>query len=443
MEGIGCVILSFEEAGDLSGVVPWKNIDPHHLHAKLEERLGPNTEASNAPAAPAAIEGFVYLSTCNRVEIIYSLSDEHQHGNLAVELVDLMPELRSGLRPAFLHGNAALRHLLRLAAGLESLILGETEIRAQLKDALESAVVLDKRLRLMFQYVFRESRQIRAGLPLNHLPLSVASLATGKLVSRLGLDRRRRSDSDEVPARIAVIGSGPMSRQSARYLAKTGAEIVMINRSVEKIAETADSLGAATVSFEDFMQHPEVAGPVDGLVTATSREDAFLSPALMRRLQRHRDTESSLQDSKERKFVVVDMALPRDVHPDCDALPGLEVVHMDSMRRELDENRRRRELAAAQAEEYIQDAVFRLDAALITGLSAPVMTRLQREVRNKSRRHLDDLLAERLAHLSARDRRVLYDWAIRANRDLNRLHRRGLEDILRHYYGGREEVAGT
>lgn len=438
MEGIGCVILSFEEAGDLSGVVPWKSVDPRALQLQLEERLRPGADSV------AAIEGFVYLSTCNRVEIIYSLSDEHQHGNLAVELVDLMPELRAGLRPAFLHGNAALRHLLRLAAGLESLILGETEIRAQLKEALESAVVLDKRLRLMFQYVFRESRQIRASLPLNHLPLSVASLATGKLVSRLGLDRRRRaSASGEAPARIAVIGSGPMSRQSARYLAKTGAEIIMINRSIARIAATAESLGAATVSFEDFLKHPEVAGPVDGLVTATSREDAFVTADLVRRLKRHRDVESQSQTSKERKFVVVDMALPRDVHPDCDDIGGVDVVHMDSMRRELDENRKRRELAAAQAEEYIQDAVFRLDAALITGLSAPVMTRLQREVRNKSRRHLDDLLAERLAHLSARDRRVLYDWAIRANRDLNRLHRRGLEDILRHYYGGREEVAGT
>ena len=76
------------------------------------------------------------------------------------------------------------------------------------------------------------------------------------------------------------------------------------------------------------------------------------------------------------------------------------------------------------------------------------MARLQREVRDQSRRRLTELLDGRLRHLSSRDRRMLYTWAIQANRDLNRLHRRGLEAVLKHYYAdlaveSRIESAGS
>ena len=443
MDHIGCVILSFEEAGDLSGVVPWKEVRPEDVYEQLHSRL-------------PALEGFIFLSTCNRVEVIYTLADSNLHGNLAVEFTDVMPRLRAGLRPSFLSGNAAIRHLLRLSAGLESMVLGETEIRAQLKASFESAVALDKRLRLLFQLLFRESREIRARIPLNHLPLSVATLATGKLAERLG--RRHRRDAGKTRAvkqngfahperaavseiareRIAIIGSGPMSQQSARYLAKMGCELVFINRTPEKVQALAHSLGASVpteiIAFEDFMNDPASVGNLAGLVTATSRSDAFLTPEIITVLR-----DADAHDSSERSpLVLIDMALPRDVHPACEDLAGVEVIHMDSMREELAENRRRRQLAAAEADLLIDDILYRLNAQMISDLSTPVMTRLQKNVRDTSRRHLDDLLQDRLSHLTARDRRVLYDWAIRANRELNRLHRQGREDVLRHHYGNSE-----
>ncbi|MCR9141188.1 MAG: hypothetical protein NXI24_02980 [bacterium] len=433
MDHIGCVILSFEEAGDLSGVVPWKDVRPEDVYEQLHSRL-------------PALGGFIFLSTCNRVEVIYTVADSNLHGNFAVEFTEVMPALRPGLRPSFLSGNGAIRHLLRLSAGLESMVLGETEIRAQLKQSFESAVALDKRLKLLFQNLFRESREIRSRIPLNHLPLSVATLATGKLADRLGRRHRRDSGSSAVHAgsagagdsrhrdRIGIIGSGPMSQQSARYLAKMGCPLVLINRTPEKVRDLADSLSAAVdtqvVGFDEFLNAPESIGPLAGLVTATSRSDAFLTTAVVESLERVE------RDGEKRDLVLIDMALPRDVDPTCEDLQGVEVIHMDSMREELAENRRRRQLAAAEADLLIDDILFRLNAQMISNLSSPVMTRLQKDVRNTSRRHLDVLLEDRLSHLSARDRRVLYDWAIRANRELNRLHRQGLEDILRHYYGG-------
>lgn len=434
MEHIGCIILSFEEAGDLSGVVPWKDVRPEDAYEQLHARL-------------PALEGFVWVSTCNRVEVVYTLADSNLHGNFAVEFTDVMPALRPGLRPSFLSGAAAIRHLLRLSAGLESMVLGETEIRAQLKQSFEEAVALDKRLRLLFQSLFRESREIRSRIPLNHLPLSVATLATGKLADRLGRRHRRDArpgaESGTRRERIAVIGSGPMSTQSARYLAKMGCELVLINRTREKLSELAASLQhsvpVSVLGFDEFISEPERAGELAGLVTATSRPDAFVTAEFTQSLLARR-AESA--DPPRAPLLLIDMALPRDVAPECDELDGVEVVHMDSMRAELDENRRRRQLAAAEADRLIDDILYRLSAQLIADLSAPVMTRLQRDVRQTSREHLDLLLEDRLSHLNNRDRRVLYDWAIRANRAMNRLHRQGLEDVLRHYYGGEDLETG-
>jgi len=427
MDRIGCIVLSFEEAPDLGALAPWKQADAPAVYSELRTRI-------------PGLEGFVFLSTCNRVEIIYSLADASRHTHLALDLMELMPRLAPGVRPAFLHGKAALRHLLRLAAGLESMVLGETEIRAQLKDALENhAIALDKRLRLLFQQVFREARNIRNSIPLDGLPLSVATLATRKLAERLGLERagrvaqltgvQRRNGAEAKAARVAIIGSGPMSQQSARYLGKLGCEIVLVNRNLEKVQDLAENLGAQLLSFDSFLETPEIAGPLCGVVTATSRADAFLDERFVERAL-------SAPSRTERPLVFIDMALPRDVHPNVEAHPRAEVVHMESMRLELELNREKRSEAAKRADALIDEVVFRLDAEWIAQLSAPVMGQLQKEVRDLSRGRLNDLLEGRLRHLSARDRRMLYDWAIRANRDLNRLHRRGLEDILRYYYAG-------
>lgn len=412
MKHIGAVILSFEETGDLSGLVPWKQSRPEELFRELQRRT--------------SLAGMIYLSTCNRVEFIYSLTDL-SHTDFALTLMELMPGLPENVRPSFLHGRNAGRHLLRLTAGLESMVLGETEIRAQLKDAYDDAVrmgLLDNRLRNLFQHIFREAREVRSSLPLENLPMSVATLAMKHLQPRLAREIAGRSE----PPVIAIVGSGPMSRQSAEYLSKWFGDkvrLVLVNRTLSKIAETADRLGAELLSFDRFLAAPEKIGPVLGLITATSRSDAFCSPALVECL-RGKDAQGSLY--------LVDLALPGDVEPAVATMPGVDLLDMEGLREELEANSRKRKEAAELAREAIDAALYRVKAHLILNLAGPVMRDIQKDVRDRSRARLDDLLANRLAHLSARDVRVIYQWAIQANRDLNRIHRRGLEDILRKYY---------
>lgn len=408
MKNIGVIILSYEEAGDLSGLIPWKSDNPYQIYQALLEQDLP-------------ISGFIFLSTCNRVEIVYTLEDPAYHSEMLNTMLDTMPELESGIMPTQFTGRRAIRHLLRLASGLESMVLGETEIRAQIKDAFEDAreyEMLDKRLRILFQYVFGESRKVRNSIPLANLPISVATLATRSMQQIHG--------DNEIENPIVIIGSGPMSRQSAEYLTKSGRKLILVNRTLERVEELARRMGAELHSFDRFMDDPQSIGPISGIVTATSRADAFITPTLVEQYKK-------LSGNSPEKLVLVDMALPPDVDPACQNLEGVELVSMETLRVELEENKQKRVLAAQMANEHIEDAIFRIEANMVTDLSSDIVKELQRDIRERSREKLENLLEDRLSHLSKKDRNLIYTWAIQAHKEMNRIHRRGLETVIKNY----------
>ncbi len=417
MKQLGAIVLSFEEAGDLNRIVPWKSENPRQLHAALREKFVP-------------LNGFIFLSTCNRVELIYTLENGDAHDHMLQTLIQIMPDLDPSISPTHYRGRKALRHLIRLAAGLESMVLGETEIRSQIKDAFEdshTARLLDKRLRILIQQVFHEARKIRNSIPISNLPLSVATLATRKVIQAAGFIEKRDATQPMDEKAVVIIGSGPMSRQSAEYLAKLNNRMILVNRTLSKIEKTAQDLGADLCTFDRFINEPESLGPVGAIVTATSRDDAFITPAYLRRLMK------SSNNMNGDPFVLVDMALPADVEVSCGDLPGVTLVSMETLRKELEENRQKRVEAAEMADEMVEDSGFRIETDLVTGLSGNLIRDFQKDVRDKSREKLDMLFRDRLSHLSRTDRNLIYTWAIQANRDMNRIHRRGLETVIRHY----------
>lgn len=418
MVQIGAIVLSFEEAGDLSELVPWKTQDAWLLRDQLMQ-------------AEPSLVGFVPVSTCNRIEFYYSLNSAATHYSLFDALMRLMPPLAPGVRPTQLLGRDAARHLIRLATGLESMVLGETEIRAQLKDAYEEAArhhTLDRRLRILFQQTFQESRSIRSSIPMDRLPLSVATIATRHLLRRLAPQALNLKEA-RLNGTAVVIGSGPMSRQSAEALSRYFSSIVLVNRTIEKIAPLARRLEAQCVEFAEFLTHPGAyfkAGEPGVIVTATSRPDAFIT----------RDVIGRLFSQGLPSVSLVDLALPHDVAPDCAADSRVQLITMDSIRPELEGNRKKRAEAAAMAGETIETALIRIEASIISGVSSTLLREIQKEIRDKSRQELETLLGNRLSHLKQKDIRMLYDWAIRAHREMNRIHKRGLESVLTHYYGG-------
>ncbi|MCE9596866.1 MAG: hypothetical protein K8S54_02770 [Spirochaetia bacterium] len=421
MVQIGAIVLSFEEAGDLSELIPWKSQDAWLLRDQLMQ-------------AEPALVGFVPISTCNRIEFYYSLNNAAAHYSLFDALLGLLPPLAPGVRPNHLLGRDAARHLIRLATGLESMVLGETEIRAQLKDAYEAAArhhTLDRRLRILFQQTFQESRTIRASIPMDRLPLSVATIATRHLLRRIAPQALNLKEA-RLQGTAVVIGSGPMSRQSAEALSRYFSSIVIVNRTLEKVAPLARRLEAESVEFSEFLANPGKFFKTNEpgvIVTATSRPDAFITPEVLGRVF----------DRGVPQLALVDLALPHDVSSGCTDDSRVQLITMDSIRPELEGNRQKRAEAAAMAGETIETALIRIEASIISGVSSTLLREIQKEIRDKSRQELETLLSHRLSHLRQKDIRMLYDWAIRAHREMNRIHKRGLESVLTHYYGGNGE----
>ncbi|MBE7439440.1 MAG: hypothetical protein HS115_13350 [Spirochaetales bacterium] len=403
MRRLGAIVLSHEEVGELASLVPWKlsSIDD------LARTLFRETDLS----------GLVYLSTCNRVSFFYSLKST-RHTDFALALLASLPPLPAGKRPAFYQGKEVLRHLLSLAAGLESMVLGETEIRAQLKNAFRSAEEaghLDRRLRQVLPAVFAEARNIRNSIPFTNLPLSVASLALKKFTEAHTAQHGERALSGQ---KIAIIGSGPMSAQAVEYARKRGLSILLVNRSLEKIAPLCERTGADRMLLQDFLENPESQGPLAAIFSATSAPHYILDQEVLGRLKS--------------RPILIDLAVPRDIDPS--AARNFTLICMETLKKEVEANQQKRRAAAAFAREFIEDSLFRIKADFIAAIAAPVIRNFQRDVRNISRERLSELFDSRLNHLSMRDRNLIYDWAIRANRDLNRLHRSGLARVLHTYY---------
>lgn len=416
MKQLGAVVLSYEEAGDLNGIIPWKTENPAQLHAALREKLIP-------------LSGFIYLSTCNRVEIIYTLEDQDYHDKLLDALIKILPPL-GNIRPSHYKGRKALRHMIRLSAGLESMVLGETEIRSQIKDAFENSRLsnlLDKRLRLLIQSIFHEARKIRNAIPMGNLPISVATLASRKVINHPAFIEKADAITDPDSHAIVIIGSGPMSKQAAKYLSGLNNRLILVNRTLSKIEKLSEELNADLATFDRFFYEPETLGPVGAIVTATSREDTFITPEYIEKINVRRKGDGM------HPLLLVDMALPPDVDPETAKIPGVELISMETLRIELEQNQQKRLEAAELAEELIEDAGFRIEANLVSGLSGGLIREIQRDIRDKSREKLEHLFEERLSHLSKKDRNLIYTWAIQSHRELNRIHKRGLETVIRQY----------
>lgn len=401
MNQLGLICITHEMTENLGDLACWKGFDLLQLSGILQ-------------GASARVEGLLLLSTCNRVEILYTLEDASQHIYFYDYVLENLPSTGS-LRPAHLTGRPVVTHLLRLASGLESMVLGETEIRHQLKDAVRAAVeaqLLDGHLYQLVQGVFRESREIRSHIPAN-LPLSISSLAVRHMEEALG----GFASGDGT---IVVIGSGPMSKSGAEYIYKWGGRnIVWVNRTLSKIQDAASAVKARTVGFDEFLANPESVGPVRAVLTATSAGKPFLTPELLSKLGQ--------------RPVVVDLALPADTTAEARE-NACRFIGLETIKKRLEENRHRREEAATRAGEYVEEAKHRLEAEWIAQVSAPVIREIQGEVLDRSREKLHLLLNGHLSHLTTRDRRILHDWAIRFHRDMNRIHRDGMERVLKFYY---------
>ena len=241
---------------------------------ELREQLAPKhselADRARILKSCGQVNEIVLLSTCNRVEI-YTVT-ERPTTDIKSLIQLLSSEPRKLDDQIYVHEDAAaVRHLLRVTAGLDSMVLGETEITGQIKNAYEiarAAGLTGRVLNRLFQRAFQTAKEIRTRTGIGCGTVSIKSAA---------LDLVRRISEEELSHRsIMVIGAGKMAESCIRFLIKKGASSMLIsNRSFDRAFDLAIRYGATAVCFGDCLFGMR---DVDVVIAATRSPETLLNP---------------------------------------------------------------------------------------------------------------------------------------------------------------------
>ncbi len=281
------------------------------------------------------------LSTCNRTELYCGLKEDD--GRLVAQWLGDYHLLRTVDLQPYLYQHTdgrAVRHILRVASGLDSMVLGEPQILGQVKAAYQaanSAGTLGTRLERLFQHTFAVAKQVRTDTRIGASPVSVAFAA-------VGLSKQIFAD---LPERTALlIGAGSTVELVARHLRENGiGRLIVANRTLERAHALVAPFDGYAIALEDIPAH---LGEADIVVASTASPGLILEAGLVR---------SCLKQRRRRLMFMVDLAVPRDIDPAVADLEDVYLYTVDDLKEIIQENLRSRQAAAQQAEEIIDTQV--------------------------------------------------------------------------------------
>jgi glutamyl-tRNA reductase len=281
------------------------------------------------------------LSTCNRTELV-CCSNEND-GNTVIDWFEHYHKLRDDeVRPfIYVHPDQlAVRHVLRVASGLDSLILGEPQILGQIKDAYskaEQAGTIGKLLGRLFQHTFSVAKQVRTDTAIGSSPVSVAFAA-------VSLAKQIFSGMEEHTA--LLIGAGETIELAARHLHASGiGRMIIANRTVEKAHTLAQEFDAYAIALGEIPAHLAEA---DIVISSTASQLPILGKGAVERAVKQR---------KHRPMLMIDIAVPRDIEPEVSQMEDVYLYTVDDLQEIIEEGLKSRQEAAEQAEEIIDTQV--------------------------------------------------------------------------------------
>ncbi|MBI2926955.1 MAG: glutamyl-tRNA reductase [Verrucomicrobia bacterium] len=290
----------------------------------------------------------VLLSTCNRVEI-YGVASRVE-GRVAA-LFELLAgtELELGSHLYVHTEEAAIRHLLFVASGMASMVLGETEITGQVKQAYQIAHELKLTGRVLnraFQTALQVAKEIRTRTSIGRGATSVGSVAVELAEKIFGADLPGKT--------VMIIGAGKMGEACVRHLAKKGLKSVLVsNRSFERAQELAGEFGGRAVGFDDCLN---AMAETDIVVSSTGCPRTIID--------RH-DVEPVMRTRRRRPLVLIDIAVPRDIEADVQFLDNVYLHNIDDLEDIVRENVRLRKQELGQCEAIIEQRTRALFAKLV------------------------------------------------------------------------------
>ncbi len=293
-------------------------------------------------AAGLADEG-VILSTCNRVELyaVTSVAPDQVAGKLIqfLSAAQAQPPLASQ-EFYTLHEPQSVCHLFKVACGLDSMVLGETEVFGQLKKAYDLALqsgCTGARLNKVFQRAFHVAKHIRTATNIQRGSISVASAAV-ELAEKIFNHLRAHE--------VLVIGAGDTSEKTARALVSRGAKgIVVAGRSFDRASALATELGGRAVRFDAWMEEFE---HVDIAISSTSAPHFILDRARLEPLMKRR---------RHRPLLLIDIAVPRDIDPLVDQMDNVYLYNVDDLQHIANDYLEQRKEEVIRCEAIIREKV--------------------------------------------------------------------------------------
>jgi glutamyl-tRNA reductase len=332
------------------------------------------------------------LSTCNRTELYLAVSDDVEAETTALGILarqaDIRPtELVSHLYS--LRNRAAARHLFRVTAGLDAMVVGETEIQGQVKRAYELALVEGTTSAIMNR-LFREAlaagKRIRTETRIGAGRLSVSSVAVQLARETLG---------DLTGRRVVIVGAGETGELTAKALVEAGVSSVFVaNRHYDRAIGLAQRFGGEAVRFDEL---PTELARADIVVSSTGSPHQIVE---------REELEAVMGTRAERPLLLIDIAVPRDIDPQVAEVEGVVLRDIDDLQRVIERNASGRESEALRAEKLIDHELERFTRWLETLEVLPTISALRERAEAIVRKALAEN-SERWESLTDADRERL------------------------------------
>ncbi len=311
------------------------------------------------------VDGAAMLSTCNRVEAIVSTRDEDVIENIVEWLATRATTVRSELEKHLYilrHGDV-VKHLFRVASGLDSMIVGEPQIGGQVKKAFAAAVELgtvDSLLMQVYENTMRVSKKIRTDTGIGEHAVSIPYAAV-ELAKKIFGDLRG--------LQVLLLGAGDMGELTAEHLHQQEVKQVFVaNRSFDRAVDLARRFDGAAVQFDSIDEH---LGKCDIVIASTAAPHFVIEPAQARR---------ALDTRRNRNLFLIDLSVPRNINPEVANVDGAYLYNVDDLQQVADANLELRQSKAKDAEQIVTREVEMFRKRLVAQDAVPTILELQQRL---------------------------------------------------------------
>jgi len=357
---------------------------------EVRERLAFSNDALRSALASLvdrrAVNEAMILSTCNRVEVVAESPDDRLIRDFICEFHQISHDSVSSHLYSYRNVDA-IRHVFRVTASLDSMVIGEPQILGQVKEAFRIAMdagTVGMHLSALINRAFAVAKKVRSETGISQSAVSVSYAA---------VELARKIFGDLSGKTVMIIGASKMGELAAKHLKRAGASSVLVtNRTFERAVELAKVFEGAAVPFEHFTDHMTGA---DIVITSTGAPHFIIGRSL---------AEQVIHRRKNKPIFFIDIAVPRDIDPAVNQIDNAFLYDIDDLQQVIDANLKERFKEAMRAEQIVDDEVEAFCLKMQTRDVVPTIVQLReslekvrRDEIERNRRHLKDLSPEQQA----------------------------------------------